>query len=215
MTKIVCISDTHCRLSKIKIPDGDLLIHAGDLTFSGNIEEISQESAQLQKIKAKFTHGIVFIPGNHDWLFQRDPELARQLMGDVKVLIDESIEIDGLKIYGSPWQPEFHRWAFNLPRGEALKEVWAKIPDDIDVLVTHGPPHAILDEVPHPRGFHAGCEALALRIVELKNLKLHVFGHLHMNHGSIKLGDTTYVNASSSTEDYKPTNKPITIGINK
>jgi Icc-related predicted phosphoesterase len=209
--RLVLISDTHCRLSKIDIPEGDVLLHAGDLTFQGNIQEVSQEAHQLEKIKHRFTHGIVFIPGNHDWGFQRNEALFRQIMGNTKVLIDESITIESFKIFGSPYQPEFCNWSFNLPRGQALQEKWAMIPDDTNILITHGPPYGILDQCPDGR--KVGCEELYKRVIELKNLKLHVFGHIHHSYNSMKFNNTWFVNASICTEQYKPQNKPIIINI--
>ena len=211
--RIICVSDTHCRLSKIKIPEGDILLHAGDLTFQGNIEEISQEAKQLEKIKHRFTHGIVVVPGNHDRLFERNETLAREIMGDTKVLIDQSLVVDGLNFYGSPHQPWFHSWAYNLQRGEPLREKWALIPENTDVLITHGPPNGILDIAPHPFENHVGCEELAIRVKQLKNLKLHLFGHIHYGYGSTKIDNVTFINASCCTESYKPTNDPWIIEI--
>ncbi len=94
-----------------------------------------------------------------------------------------------------------------------MKQKWALIPDNTDVLITHGPPKDILDLVPRPAGFHAGCQDLYNRIQQLPNLKLHVFGHLHMNHAIVKLGNTFFVNASVCTESYEPINKPIVVRL--
>jgi Icc-related predicted phosphoesterase len=212
----VCISDTHCQVDQVALPEGDVLLHSGDLTYRGDVVEIHKELVALKKKAANFKH-IVIIAGNHDWLGERNPALMKTLCEaqGITYLHDSFVVIDGIKIYGSPYQPEFCDWAFNLPRGEPLKEKWALIPDDTDVLITHGPPHQILDEVPFPRGFRAGCEDLRARVDQLPNLQLHVFGHLHMNHGSIKVGNTTFINASTCTERYKPINKPICIGIHK
>ena len=214
MTKIVCISDTHCRLRKINIPDGDILVHTGDLTFQGNIQETSQELRELGRYKDKFK-AILLTEGNHDWLGFRQPELMDQICKDngITLLRDSGATIEGIKFYGSPWQPEFCNWSWNLPRGKALKDKWSLIPDDTQVLLSHGPPKGILDLVPHPKGFHAGCEDLYNRVLELKELRLSVFGHLHMNHGMIKIENVTFVNASICTEEYRPTNSPIIVSI--
>lgn len=212
--KIVAISDTHCRLRNVSIPDGDVLVHAGDLTFQGNIQEISQELRELGRYTKNFKK-IILCAGNHDWLPQRNEPLMRQMCKDngITYLQDESITVDGVKVYCSPHQPEFCGWAFNLPRGLPLKEKWDLIPDDTDVLVTHGPPYGIMDVVPYPPGFHAGCEDLYRRVMAMPNLRLHVFGHIHSGHGSVKIGNTTFINASICTEEYKPVNKPFIVSI--
>lgn len=210
--RLVLISDTHCQLDKVNVPDGDLLIHSGDATYIGDTHQIFQFNEHLGKIKDKYKHGVLFIPGNHDWMFQRNETLARQLMSNAKVLIDETIVIEGLKIYGTPWQPFFHNWAFNLHRGQALKEKWDLIPNDTNILISHGPPYGILDRCPN--GKLAGCADLYKRIFELKDLKLHVFGHIHDMYGTKQIQNITFVNASICTERYKPNNAPIVIDIN-
>lgn len=212
--RIIAISDTHSQLEKVKIPDGDILIHSGDLTYNGTIKETSQELYKLSRYEDKFKE-IIYVEGNHDWLGARDPILMAQMCRDngVTLLRDSGITIEGLSIYGSPWQPEFCNWSFNLPRGPKLKEKWDLIPDNINVLITHGPPKGILDLVPNPKGFHAGCDDLYDRVMQLKNLKLHVFGHLHMNYGSLKIGNTIFANAATCTESYLPENKPLIFDI--
>lgn len=209
MPKIVMISDTHCQLDKVVIPDGDILLHSGDLTYRGTVQETEKELFELSKYRDKFKH-IILVEGNHDWLGIHNPSLFEQMCKDngITLLNDSGITIDGLNFYGSPFQPEFFAWAYNLPRGEPLKLKWSHIPDNTNVLITHGPPAGILDEVPCPKGSHVGCEDLYNRIQDLKELKLHVFGHIHHSYGSTRIGNTTFVNASVCTEKYKPTNKP-------
>lgn len=209
--KLVLISDTHCKLNQIEIPDGDILIHSGDATFQGTVSEVAVFGVHMQRMKEKFPKGIIFIPGNHDWGFQLNSTLFRDIMGDVKVLIDESIVIDGIKIYGSPVTPWFNNWAFNVYRGDAIKKYWDAIPDDTNILVTHGPPFGILDEVAD--GEHVGCEELMKRIRELKQMKLHCFGHIHGSYGQYELDGVKYINASSCTERYQPFNPPIVLEI--
>jgi Icc-related predicted phosphoesterase len=121
-------------------------------------------------------------------------------------LQDEPVEIEGLKFYGSPWQPWFLDWAFNLERGESLRKVWARIPEDTDVLVTHGPPHGILDRT--TRGEPVGCEDLRARVEELRT-PLHLFGHIHEGYGTERRGQTLFVNASSCTVSYRPLQAPV------
>ncbi len=156
------------------------------------------------------------IAGNHDWMFQKDPERARLLLPpDVNYLQDSGVTIDGVKFWGSPWQPAFCDWAFNLPR-ESLAAKWALIPTDIDVLVTHTPPYGIMDQVGD--GPHLGCAALRARVSDQLALNLHVFGHIHDSHGFAyepkEYGTTTkFVNAASCTEGYRPWNEPIVVDV--
>ena len=114
-----------------------------------------------------------------------------------------------VKIWGSPWQPEFHNWAFNVPRGEKLKEKWDMIPTDTDILITHGPAHGKLDFVPYD-GLNVGCEDLLIKIQEIKP-KIHVSGHIHSGRGVVFSEGTLYVNASVLNDRYEFRNKPITI----
>jgi Icc-related predicted phosphoesterase len=220
--KIVLLSDSHCRLRKIEVPQGDILLHSGDLTFKGDVQEISQELRELGRIAKNFKHGCVLIAGNHDWLSEREPALMEQMCKDegLTYLCNSQIEIEGFKIWGSPVTPFFCNWAWNRYRGDNIKKYWAAIPDDISILITHGPPMGILDPVERYNGQkceyeieHVGCQDLYNRIQELKNLKLHVFGHLHLGYGSIKIGDITYVNASVCTEEYRPINPPIVVEL--
>src|SRR5436309_2740816 len=130
--KIVCISDTHNCHDQIKVPDGDILIHAGDATISGTVEQVSAFNAWFSALPHRRK---IYIAGNHDWLFEHSNRLARQLLApEIIYLQDSSAVIDGLKIYGSPWQPRFFDWAFNLDRGAEIAEKWRTIPSDIDIL---------------------------------------------------------------------------------
>ena len=140
--RIVAISDTHSRHQQINVPDGDILIHAGDATMAGGVAEIAAFDHWLGTLP----HPVkLFCAGNHDLLFERNPALARGLITNATYLQDELIEALGLRIYFSPWQPRFFDWAFNLDRGAALRAKWDLIPWPLDVLVTHGPPMGILD----------------------------------------------------------------------
>ncbi len=130
-------------------------------------------------------------------------------------LQDSGCEIDGVKFWGSPWQPEFNDWHFNLSRGEPLARKWRLIPDDTDVLITHGPPHGILDECPEwisgwgrTRGtVHVGCEELA-KALERVQPKVHIFGHIHEGAGVLEQDGRTYINASSMDANYDITHPP-------
>lgn len=190
------------------MPNGDVLIHAGDATINGTIGEI----VAFNRWFAALPHRRkIFVAGNHDWLFEREPELARRLLSpDIIYLQDSAIEIENLRIYGSPWQPKFFDWAFNLDRGAEMAEKWRLIPDSLDILVTHGPPHDILDQT--PRGDRAGCEEL-LKRVRVTTPKVHVFGHIHNGYGTENRFGTKFVNASNCDEQYAPVNDPIVIDL--
>lgn len=207
--KLVCISDTHGKHGRMpELPDGDVLIVAGDISNVGTREQIIQFNDWIQHRPHK--HKLV-IAGNHDWYFYRKPEKARALMTNCTYLQDESVVIDGVKFYGSPWQPTFYNWAFNLDRGEPLREVWNKIPDDTDILITHGPPAGKLDAAMDGRG--TGCVDLNDRVFKVRP-KVHIFGHIHECYGTLDIGSSTlYVNASVCTRQYIPSNSAIVVDI--
>jgi Icc-related predicted phosphoesterase len=215
--KIVCISDTHSQISKVEVPEGDLLIISGDATYQGTIEEVSKFNMDLARIKPKLKYGILFTPGNHDKGFEKAPDLFKSILTNATTLIHESIEIEGFKIFASPYAPAFgYGWAYNVYRGQALKDKWAQIPDQTQILISHGPPMGILDTVQlfnkrtgETEIEHVGCQDLYNRIQELKNLNIHVFGHIHSGYGQVEINGVTYVNASVCTEEYRPINKPI------
>ena len=202
--RVACLSDTHTLLRKIRVPDAELLIVAGDFCAHGKRGEAHNF--------ADWIHGLphqhkVIIAGNHDLCLQEDMGLGRRMFQEANehYLMDREVTVLGLRIYGSPWQPAFHDWAFNLLRnGEALRTVWGRIPADLDILVTHGPPHGILDR--NAEGECVGDEVL-LAEVEKKAPRMHVFGHIHEGHGVTGwYGPTLFVNASICTRAYAPRN---------
>ena len=209
MTKlrIVAISDTHLQCPGLDIPECDVLIHAGDATGRGRLHEVTTfaDWYAAYKNKAKW---LLFTAGNHDWLFQREPDVARQILEErgIHYLLDDWIVIEGVKFYGSPWQPWFHDWAFNLERGEPLRKIWDKIPADTDILLTHSPPMGYLDQ--NRYGEHCGCRDLTDRILEIKP-RFSVFGHIHEGYGRDSYGGIEFINASICDGDYKAVNKPI------
>lgn len=209
--KIVMISDTHGQHHKLKVPYGDLLIHAGDSMTEGmnprELEDLNDWFGTLPH-----PHKIL-IAGNHDWLFEK-LDITRGLITNATYLQDEYTHVNGLKIYGSPWQPEFFNWAFNLPRGEALRRKWSMIPSDTDILVTHGPPFGYQDLAGRIGGGreHTGCEDLLDRVKAIKPL-IHVFGHIHAGAGYTQDGTTTYVNAAVVDEGYRIKHNPTVITL--
>ena len=213
--KITLISDTHNKHKYITddLPGGDLLIHAGDISSMGYEHEI-REFCKWYNSLDNYTNKV-FIAGNHDWGFQINTEKVKEILDfyenitylqDKEVLVGEKL----VSVYGSPWQPEFYNWAFNLPRkGDELKEKWDNIPSNTDILITHGPAYGYVDKV-IGRTENLGCELLTERIKELKP-KIHVCGHIHSGYGYTFDGDTHYINASVLNESYIYYNKPLTI----
>ncbi|WP_224361015.1 metallophosphatase domain-containing protein [Hyalangium versicolor] len=190
MLTLVAMADTHGYHDDLTVPEGDILIHAGDLTRGGSLEEMAEVNAFLARLPHR--HKIV-VAGNHDWCFQETPAEARAVLTAATYLEDEAVIIEGLKFYGSPWQPWFLDWAFNLPRGPELARRWAKIPQDTDILITHGPPLGFGDRV---AGERVGCEDLLTRVQQVRP-KLHLFGHIHEDGGVWTEGPTTFANVTS------------------
>lgn len=209
MTRIVCLSDTHNFNEIIAVPDGDILIHAGDATVRGTQYEVEAFLSWYSALRHKYK---IFVAGNHDWLYETNNRLARLLTANfnIKYLQDSSLEIGNLNIYGSPWQPRFYDWAFNLNRGREMAEKWKMIPKDTDILITHGPAFKILDKT--PTGDSAGCEELR-KIVEKLRPKAHIFGHIHHSYGTTDEFGVKFINASICNESYSPVNSPIILDI--
>ncbi len=223
--KIVCISDTHGHFAKAKIPRCDLLLHAGDISMQGHPQEVEKFLREFERAPAIHK---VFIAGNHDFLFQKDPALIREMLQEypeIHYLENSGVEIEGIKIWGSPNQPWFYDWAFNFSpdvdsyRQEA-QETWGKIPDDTDILLTHGPPYGILDQVSRLIGKEVdssvGCKYLLDRILQI-NPTLHVFGHIHEAYGEkrISAAQTTFVNAAFMTLKHDGHHDPIVFEDNE
>ncbi|HEX3551517.1 MAG TPA: metallophosphatase domain-containing protein [Candidatus Elarobacter sp.] len=209
--RCVAISDTHERADKLVVPDGDVLIHAGDLTMRGEPRELERAAAWLGKLRPRFA-AVIAIPGNHDFGAERDPAETRALFEShgVTWLVDEAAAVDGVAFYGSPWQPWFYDWAFNFPRGDdgtVASATWARIPPSTDVLVTHGPPHGILDRTED--GDLAGCPELLAAVEARPRIRAHVFGHIHEGYGCANVGARLFVNASTCDARYAAVNPPI------
>lgn len=227
MQRITLISDTHTKHRELNgdLPGGDLLIHAGDLMNSGrNPEDIKDFCKWFDE---QNYNSKIFIAGNHDRMFEDFPEKAMEIVNSYKLITylqDSWIKIgdDGqfndetmIKIYGSPWQPWFYDWAFNLPKGgPGLMSKWEAIPEDTDILITHGPPQDHLDVSgpPYNEG-HLGC-ALLREKVDAQPPKIHVFGHIHGSYGYKFHNGTHFFNASILNERYDYVNKPVTFDWN-
>ncbi len=204
--RIIAIADTHGLHNQIKIPAGDVLLVAGDICSYGSLEEIEDFRTWLLDQPCK--HKIV-IAGNHDELFQSNNDSAVQVLTradpNIIYLEDSSVIIEGVTFYGSLWTPTFMNWYFMADRGSTIREKWAMIPEDTDVLITHGPPAAILDNV---RGIPQGCVDLLERIQQI-NPKYNVFGHIHEGYGSTRRENAVFINASVCDGRYRPINRPV------
>ncbi|HSF31273.1 MAG TPA: metallophosphatase domain-containing protein [Candidatus Tectomicrobia bacterium] len=211
--RAVFLSDTHGLHGQVAVPDGDVVVHCGDVSNVGESIEIGDF---LRWFAALPHRHKIFVAGNHDWIFLKQPDAALSMVSiiapGVHYLQDSGVAIDGLRFWGSPWQPEFCGWAFNLPRGKALADKWATIPDDTNVLITHGPPQGIQDTI-RPGGLSLGCSDLTARVQQLPQLQLHAFGHIHGGYGEAERDGVRFVNASICTELYQPTNAPIVVDI--
>jgi predicted phosphohydrolase len=205
--RIVCLSDTHDLHDQLQVPDGDLLLHAGDATMRGSEAQIRAFDRWLATLPHR--HKVV-IAGNHDWAFERTPAAARSWLRAATYLEDSEVTVDGVRIWGSPWQPWFYDWAFNLERGPAIAAKWDRIPAGIDVLVTHGPPAGILDRT--DQGDAVGCADL-LAAVRRVRPKLHVFGHIHEAYGTLEQDGVRFVNASNCSVRYRPVQPPIVVDL--
>ncbi len=199
--RIVAVADTHLYQNDLgDLPDGDVFVHCGDFLRGGSLDELARFVPWL--IALPHRHKVV-VAGNHDCCFESAPGDARALLPpDVIYLEDSGAEIDGVRFWGSPWQPAYHSWAFNLPRGPALAARWAEIPRGTEVLITHGPPQGFGDRTP-VTGRH-GCADLRER-VRAVSPRLHLFGHIHQDGGFWRDGETAFANATTWECERGPT----------
>lgn len=212
--KITLISDTHCRHDAVDVGSGDMIIHCGDSTIYGEEWEMKNFIEWFRKLPFKYK---VFINGNHEvmvWKRNLMPKLTEELQYENCFYLENSgVEIEGLKLWGSPNTPEFFDWAYMYQRYKAA-EVWANTPTDTEILITHGPPLGILDNVqPLPPRYplnHAGCLELLWWGIKHKP-KLSCFGHIHSGHGHTIKNGNLYVNAATCDDHYKPVYKPIVV----
>ncbi|KAI0983101.1 hypothetical protein GJ496_009403 [Pomphorhynchus laevis] len=234
--RFVCISDTHGKSLK-NLPAGDVLLCAGDFTMLGDIPAISRFNAYLGKLPYK--HKVV-IAGNHElllddehanhlsrrfnktrrWksdLIKYNVNKGEELLTNCVYLKDQDVNIDGIKIYGSPWVPDLNDWAFYCER-ESMSQVWSNVPADCDILLTHTAPFGYGDRVVESNSsFYkdgaslcklVGCRYLLDKVKEI-NPKFHVFGHIHEGHGIYSSSNTVFINCAICDKEYQPTQYPI------
>lgn len=232
--KIVAISDSHGQHRDLVLPEASVIIHAGDVTSVGRKTEVEDFLDWFSKLPYKHR---VFIAGNHDFYFDYDwkaqtsigksrfekkyagiygkDEVEKTIASfpGITYLNDSGVEIEGIKIFGSPYTPWFHDWAFNEFRGDDIKKHWDIIPEDTDILVTHGPVHKVLDMT--LEGDCVGCKDLLARILQTK-VRVHIAGHIHEGYGTYETGDgRKFINASVLNRSYYLTNDPIVFELEK
>jgi Icc-related predicted phosphoesterase len=188
--RVVAMADTHGFHADLQVPDGDLLVHAGDLT---NLGKLPQLAAVADWLRAQPHRHKVVIAGNHDFGLQRRPAEARALFHGLTYLEDQAVTLEGVRVWGSPWQPWFHSWAFNLHRGPEIAAKWALIPEGLDLLVTHGPPAGFGDLLSD--GERVGCADLTRALARAKP-RFHLFGHIHEDPGAWDVGATRCLNVT-------------------
>lgn len=212
MTKIWFISDTHNRHGELIIPEVDLVVHCGDFSNHPDIRVNTAETFQFLEFYKEIPVTKIVVPGNHDVWAGRNIQLFEQTCKDFGIipLVHNQIEVMGLRIFGSPWTPTFGRgglWAFNRDRG-SIGRKWETIPENTDILLTHGPPKTILDstkDIDSSKIISVGCSALNKRVKEVKP-RIHAFGHIHSskyadNFGMYDNGETKFINCSCQCDN--------------
>ena len=193
--KILAISDTHNLHEDLVLPKADVIVFAGDATTHRHSNELKKFATWWMSLDYKYK---IFTPGNHDGAAEAYPELLDRFRDeDAFCLIDEQVTIEGIKFYVSPYSATFQNWHFMVDRGEAAKQKWAMIPDDTDILVTHGPPLGVMDKT--YRGDVVGDGELFKAVRRVKP-KYHIFGHIHEEYGQRTIEETTFCNVSNHLE---------------
>ncbi len=206
--KIVIVSDTHGRHESLGVLEGDILLHCGDLCDVSDSSDYALHKVDLWFGQQKFKQ-ILCVGGNHDLaLEQRVATGTRPILRHATYLEDDEFIFEGVKFFGLPWVPQLYSWSY-FQEDEVLRQKWAQIPDDVDVLMTHTPPWEMLD-VPTLWNEHLGCRHLRERVAEIRP-KIHCFGHVHASYGYEKSEGTTFVNASIFSR--KGLNRPVVINL--
>ncbi len=206
--RIVAISDTHTQHCDLQIPDGDVLIFAGDGEFRTPADIID-----FDIWLSTLDHDIIIvIAGNHDFFCERYPNDVQKYLKEAIYLRDEQYVLEnGMTVWGSPMTPTFLNWAFMESEENLDKYHWSKIPQSTDILLVHGPAYGHLD-IAWPGQGHLGCKTLASRIDSLK-IPYVIHGHIHGGYGIEKTKNTTYINCSVLNEEYQLVNKPVVMDV--
>lgn len=229
--RLVAMADSHNKHRQLDVPDGDVVVHAGDFCRRGNAHEATDFLRWWADLPHKHK---VLVAGNHDRCFERGhpkhPQLVKQANDIGHYLVDESVVIDGVVFYGSPWTPTFNNWAFMKDRGEAMRSVWDKIDPETDVLVTHGPPFGVLDKAPKTYGGSGGlmgaphsgatikesvgCRELSTAIKRVSPAH-HIFGHIHESRGDRRYNSTHCYNVTLLDGRYEHSYDPVVIDVER
>ena len=212
--KIVIISDSHNLHRKLKLPEADMIIHCGDFSSRGRPLEVFDFLDWYAKLPYKHK---VLVCGNHEVGLDRRISKNHSLrdafeeeceLNNIYLLNESCITIQGYNIFGSPWTPEFCKWAFMYDR-KFGKYKWEGIPqpNTVDIIVNHGQPYSILD--PDLYGRSVGCKDYYNKIKAMSNLKLVCGGHLHSGFGQKTEDGVLFVNASCCTDEYKLRKTPF------
>jgi len=208
--RFIVISDTHGQHRKLQLPEGDIIIHAGDFCHFGNEDNLYDFLDWYDDLKFNFK---ILIAGNHDFFAAEHSIRFKEIIPEgITYLDDSGTSINDIKIWGSPVQPDLIGWAFGKNRGKEMKYHWDLIPEDIDILITHTPPYGILDKTRF--GKSIGCEELSIRLKSLA-VKIHIFGHVHESYGETIIGNTIYMNGSNINSSKGLVNPPKVFEFNK
>lgn len=213
--KLVLTSDWHGELPD-DLPEGDVLAIAGDLLPVWDHDLNYQYAWARQRLAphlASLPHErVLLIGGNHDFLFEADPGWKGCLPAKATYLCDEAVEVGGVSFYGTPWSNKFRDWAF-MGDEEFLFERWQQIPDALDVLLVHGPPHGVLDASHVTKGEHVGSCTLRARLDEIA-VPVVACGHIHGGYGAEELaGGGTVYNVALMDEGYRPVNPAVVVEV--
>ena len=205
--KFVVISDTHGHHRKLKLPKGDIIIHAGDITDHGHKKEVLDFLDWFSELDYLYK---IFIGGNHDfYLDEQAVELLALIPSTITYLNNNGIEIEDIKLWGSPVTPALPDWAFGKERSEMAAH-WKHLPNEIDILITHTPPRGVLDL--SSALMQLGCQDLLIKVQEIKP-KYHIFGHVHAGYGMIKKDGVTFINAANYNSRQGLVNPPVVFEI--
>lgn len=215
IVKIVALSDTHGFHKNLKIPDGDMLIHAGDFSMRAKLNDVVQFAEWFKKQPHQYK---IVVAGNHDVYCDGQKEWTKEEFFPAIYLDHEEATVHGYKVFGSPYSSCIYEpspWSFDYPpKGPRSKALWSQIPEFTDILITHGPPKGVGDWVPdiHPKEDHNVGDANLLYYVKQRLPRVHIFGHIHEGYGvhTYPFFTTRFYNACICNRQYKPDN-PITV----
>jgi len=188
-----------------------MLIHSGD----SDINSLFELKDFIKWFSSLNIEDCIYVAGNHDFFIEKNYNFCKNFFEENNIIYlqNDLVKIKGLRIYGSPTTPTFYNWAFMYSRGEQIAEEWRRIPDNLDILITHGPPNGILDLTRRSLE-HAGCEEL-LKKVQLTKPSYHLFGHIHEGYGRYETEDTIFLNSAMVCDRYEEIRKPQVFTINE